>query len=113
MTVQTPGLAGADYAVVTSFFAVMIAVGVFFGRKQKNMSQFFGGGKQVPWWLSGISFYMCSFSALAFVMYSALAYKYGWLPVTISWLSVPAVLLGAAVRGAVAAGGRDESVGVH
>jgi len=94
MTVQGNGLAAADYAVVVSFFAVMVAVGVFFGRRQKSTAQFFGGGKQVPWWLSGISFYMCSFSALAFVMYSALAYKYGWLPVTISWLSVPAVLLG-------------------
>lgn len=94
MVEQGQGLAGADYAVVASFFAVMISVGVFFGRRQKSTAQFFGGGKQVPWWLSGISFYMCSFSALAFVMYSALAYKYGWLPVTISWLSVPAVLLG-------------------
>ena len=94
MTLHGNGLAFADYAVVASFFAVMISVGVFFGRQQKSVSQFFGGGKQVPWWLSGISFYMCSFSALAFVMYSALAYKYGWLPVTISWLSVPAVLLG-------------------
>jgi len=94
MIAQSRGLAAADFAVVVSFFVVMIAVGVFFGRKQKSVSQFFGGGKQVPWWLSGISFYMCSFSALAFVMYSALAYKYGWLPVTISWLSVPAVLLG-------------------
>lgn len=88
------GIAFADYAVVVSFFIVMISVGVFFGRKQRSVTQFFGGGKQVPWWLSGISFYMCSFSSLAFVMYSALAYKYGWLPVTISWLSVPAVLLG-------------------
>ncbi len=88
------GLATADYAVVVSFFAVMVSVGLFFGRSQKSMAQFFGGGKQVPWWLSGISFYMCSFSALAFVMYSALAYKYGWLPITISWLSVPAVLIG-------------------
>jgi len=94
MTLPSNGLSGADYAVVASFFAVMIAVGLFFGRTQKSTAQFFGGGKQVPWWLSGISFYMCSFSALAFVMYSALAYKYGWLPVTISWLSVPAVLLG-------------------
>ena len=38
---------------------------------------------------------MNSFSALAFVMYSALAYKFGWIPVTISWISVPVVLLGA------------------
>ncbi len=94
MTNASSGLALADYAVVASFFAVMVSVGLFFGGKQKNMAQFFGGGKQVPWWLSGISFYMCSFSALAFVMYSALAYKFGWLPITISWLSVPAVFIG-------------------
>ncbi|MBQ9430966.1 MAG: hypothetical protein IJU44_05375 [Kiritimatiellae bacterium] len=89
------GLHSTDYAVIIAFFAAMIAVGLFFSRKAKNTNLFFGGDKSVPWWLSGISFYMNSFSALAFVMYSALAYQYGWVPVTISWLSVPAVLLGA------------------
>ena len=84
-----------DYAVVAVFFAVMIGVGVYYSRKSKSADQFFGGDKSVPWWLSGVSFYMNSFSALAFVMYSALAYKFGWVPVTVSWLSVPAVLLGA------------------
>jgi hypothetical protein len=92
MTNASSGLALADYAVVASFFAVMISVGLFFGGKQKNMAQFFGGGKQVPWWLSGISFYMCSFSALAFVMYSALAYKFGWLPITITCIATLAGL---------------------
>ena len=38
------GLAGADYAVVASFFAVMVSVGVFFGRKLNRMAQFCGGG---------------------------------------------------------------------
>ena len=89
------GLGVADYLVVAAFFAVMIGVGVYFSRKSKSSEQFFGGDKSIPWWLSGISFYMNSFSALAFVMYSALAYKFGWVPVTVSWLSVPAVLLGA------------------
>ena len=88
-------LAFVDYAVVAAFFAVMIGVGVYFSRRSKSSEQFFGGDKSVPWWLSGVSFYMNSFSALAFVMYSALAYKFGWVPVTVSWLSVPAVLLGA------------------
>ena len=85
----------ADYGVIAVFFALMIGVGVYYSRKAKSSDQFFGNDRSVPWWLSGISFYMNSFSALAFVMYSALAYKYGWVPVTISWLSVPAVLLGA------------------
>ena len=84
-----------DYSVIAVFFAVMIGVGVFFSRRSKNSDQFFGNDKTVPWWLSGVSFYMNSFSALAFVMYSALAYKFGWVPVTVSWLSVPPVLFAA------------------
>ena len=92
---MTKGLAFLDYAVIAAFFAVMIGVGVYFSRKSKSSDQFFGNDKTIPWWLSGVSFYMNSFSALAFVMYSALAYKFGWVPVTVSWLSVPAVLLGA------------------
>ena len=88
-------LAIADYAVIAAFFAVMIGVGIYYSRKSSSAAQFFGADKTVPWWLAGISFYMNSFSALAFVMYSALAYKFGWVPVTVSWLSVPAVLLGA------------------
>ena len=92
---MTGTLAVLDYAVIAAFFAVMIGVGVYYSGRSKSSDQFFGNDKTVPWWLSGVSFYMNSFSALAFVMYSALAYKYGWLPVTVSWLSVPAVLLGA------------------
>ena len=88
-------LATLDYIVIAAFFAVMIGVGAYYSRRSKSSDQFFGNDKTVPWWLSGVSFYMNSFSALAFVMYSALAYKFGWVPVTVSWLSVPAVLLGA------------------
>ena len=92
---MTESISLIDYAVVVAFFAAMVGVGVHYARRATTSDQFFGGDKVVPWWLSGISFYMNSFSALAFVMYSALAYKYGWVPVTVSWLSVPAVLLGA------------------
>ena len=88
-------LAAIDYAVIVMFFSAMIGVGICYSRRSKSSDQFFGNDKTVPWWLSGISFYMNSFSALAFVMYSALAYKFGMVPVTVSWLSVPAVLLGA------------------
>ena len=105
---MSKSLSFVDYSVIAVFFAVMISVGLYFARRSKSAEQFFGGDKTVPWWLAGISFYMNSFSALAFVMYSALAYKYGLVPVTVSWLSVPAVLLGAhflAVRWRRAASG--------
>ncbi len=87
------GLNWADYAVVIGFFAVMLGIGLYFRNKVKNMGDFFGGGRQVPWWLAGISFYMCTFSALGFVVYSSLAYQYGWTAVTIYWVTVPAMLI--------------------
>ncbi len=83
-----------DYLVIAIFFAVMVGVGVYYSRKQKSSGQYFGSDKSTPWWLAGVSIYMNSFSALAFVMYSTLAYKYGLLAATMCWASVPAMLLG-------------------
>lgn len=85
----------ADYAVIAGFFLVMLGIGAWSGRRVRTMSQFFGGGRQVPWWLGGVSFYMVSFSALAFIMYSELAYKYGLVGLVLGWLSVPAAVLSA------------------
>ena len=87
------GLCFADYAVIGVFFATMIGIGLWSRRRAKDANAYFGKDKSASWWLSGISFYMNSFSALAFVMYSALAYKYGFLPVTVSWLLVPSILI--------------------
>ena len=67
------GLSPVDYGVVAVFFATMVGIGVYYSRRSTSSAQFFGNDKTVPWWLSGVSFYMNSFSALAFVMYSALA----------------------------------------
>ena len=43
----------------------------------RGMKDYFRGGNTIPWWLSGISYWMTSFSAFAFVYYSSLSYKYG------------------------------------
>lgn len=89
------GLQSADYVIIGGFFAVMLGIGSYYGTRMKSAAQFFGGGKQVPWWLGGVSFYMVSFSALAFVMHSELVYKYGLVSLVLSWLSVPAAVASA------------------
>ena len=85
-------VSGLDYAVIGAFFVLMICIGVYFGRKTKSMAQYFSAGKKIPWWLSGASFYMLSFSAMAFVMHSELAYKYGIVSFVLSWMAVPAAI---------------------
>lgn len=85
----------ADVTVVLGFFAIMAGIGIYFGRRMKGAADFFRGGGGIPWWLAGVSFYMTTFSALAFVVYSALAYQYGFVAVSVSWVTVPALIIGA------------------
>lgn len=92
-------LAFADLAIIVGFFAVMLAVGLYFSTRMRDLQDYFSGGRRVPWWLSGISLYMSAFSAFTFVAYSALAYQYGWVAVTVSWTTVPAMILSAYVFG--------------
>jgi len=48
----------------------------------------------MPWWLAGTSFYKASFSALLFVIYNEIAYKYGVVAIVIMWVSPLCILLG-------------------
>ena len=73
----------ADNVILTGFFVIMLGIGFYFYRYMKGMKDYFSGGNKIPWWLSGVSFYMSGFSAFAFITYSALAYKYGFVPITI------------------------------
>ena len=88
-------LSSADVIVIVGFFIVMLAIGFYFSGRMDNLQDYFSGGRRVPWWLSGASFYMSTFSAFAFVAYSALAYQYGFVAITIFWLTIPAVIVGA------------------
>ncbi|GLU55942.1 sodium-coupled permease [Dyadobacter frigoris] len=49
------------------------------------MKSFFAGGESVPWFIGGLSLFMSFFSAGTFVAWGAIAYKYGWVSVTIQW----------------------------
>ncbi len=85
-------LRGPDYFILVGYFALMMGVGIFFYRYMKGLKDYFSGGNRIPWWLSGISFYMASFSAFAFVSYSAMAYQFGLVGVTIFWITLSGTL---------------------
>jgi SSS family solute:Na+ symporter len=94
MTMLAVGvLTGPDYFIVAGYFVLMVGIGAYFYRFMRGMKDYFSGGNRVPWWLSGVSFYMTSFSAYAFITYSALAYSFGWVGITLLWLSMFATLV--------------------
>ena len=91
-------LSGADAIAIAGFFVVMLAIGFYFSGRMSNSQDYFSGGRRVAGAVapSVASFYMGALSAFAFVAYSALAYQYEFVTITIFWLTIPAVVIGAA-----------------
>jgi len=85
-------LGTADYIVLVGYFVLMLGIGVYFYKYMKGMKDYFSGGNRIPWWLSGASYYMSSFSVFAFVSFSAIAYKYGLFGVLIMTDAVVGVI---------------------
>lgn len=88
-------LSGADYAMLGGYFVLMLAIGLYFYRHMRGMKDYFTGANKIPWWLSGVSFYMTSFSVAAFVFYPSMCYRHGWVGVTLLWVAVPATFFSA------------------
>jgi SSS family transporter len=86
-----------DVLVIAGYFVVVVWIGLEFRNRVKSAGDYFAGGHQVPWWLAGISHYMSSFSAFSFVAYAQLGYTWGWVSVTLFWVTVPACVMGGLV----------------
>lgn len=88
-------LQAADTIVIVGYFVVLLGIGIYFQRFMRGAGDYFTGGNRMPWWLAGVSYYMTTFSAFAFVAYGEVAFLYGWVAVTLGWVSVPACLVAA------------------
>jgi Na+/proline symporter len=53
-----------DYAIVAAYFALIIGMGLYFGRKAKrSMLDYFLSKRSMPWWLAGTAMVATTFSA--------------------------------------------------
>jgi SSS family transporter len=84
----------ADHIVIVGYFALLTLIGLYFWRRVRHTRDLFAAGGNVPWWLTGISFYLTGFSAFSFVAYSEMAYRYGLVALTLAWSAAAAMLAG-------------------
>ena len=57
-------LATLDWAIILAFFAVSLAIGLIVSKQSgKSSADFFLSGRNMPWWLLGISMVATTFSA--------------------------------------------------
>jgi SSS family transporter len=50
MTADMDARFAIDSAVLFLYFAVIISIGLYVGRKEENLKDFALGGRQIPWW---------------------------------------------------------------
>jgi len=67
----------ADYALIALYFGIIIFVGWYSARKNKNTDDYFKGGGKIPWFLAGVSNWVSGFSAFMFVAAAGFTYRNG------------------------------------
>jgi SSS family solute:Na+ symporter len=56
-------LGAADYIVIAAFFAINLGIGLFYARRGgRSLGEFFLSGRDVPWWLAGVSMVATTFA---------------------------------------------------
>ncbi|MDG1161533.1 MAG: Na+:solute symporter, partial [Flavobacteriaceae bacterium] len=56
-------LSNFDYTIIFSLFAIILLIGIYVGKTSgKNTNQYFLSGRNMPWWLLGLSMVATTFS---------------------------------------------------
>lgn len=78
-------LVTVDFIILAVFFSIVLLIGYIASKRAgKNTSEFFLGGRGMPWWLLGISMVACTFSAdtpnlvTGFVREDGVAKNWAW-----------------------------------
>lgn len=67
-----------DLIIIAAYFVITIAIGLWFGRGEKNTHDFFLGGRRQHWLLAGISIIATEVSAVTLIAVPAEAFVGNW-----------------------------------
>ncbi len=68
----------SDWTLLAFYLVLMLAIGLYFMRRQSTADTFFRGEGRLPGWASGISIYATMISSLTFMAIPAKAYATDW-----------------------------------
>ena len=90
-------LGGLDLLVLLLYMAVMLAMGVYFSRRNNSTEEYFLGGRRFSGWVIGLSLVGTSISSVTFLAYPGDAFKTSWLRFLPNLLLPVAVVIAAYV----------------
>ena len=74
----TPPFGTLNSVVVFIYFAILVIIGWYFSRRQKNSTDYFKASGRIPWWAVGLSIFGTALSAITFMAIPAKAYATDW-----------------------------------
>jgi len=76
-----------DIVILIIYFAAMLAVGIYVTRRAaRNLDSYFLGGKEMPWWLLGISNASAMWDVTGTMWFVYILFTYGMKAVFLPWL---------------------------
>ncbi|MEM8826866.1 MAG: sodium/solute symporter, partial [Pseudomonadota bacterium] len=78
-------LSTVDLIVVFGYVAVIVAIGIWAGRGDRDVTDYFLAGRNLPWYLIGFSFYASNMSGASFVGLMGAAYSHGMVVFNYEW----------------------------
>lgn len=79
-----------DWIVIVVYLAGMIGIGLYFYLREKrnSTSNFFVGGRSIPFWAAGVSLYAANTSSISFIAIPAKAFETNWQYLTNNLIAV-------------------------
>lgn len=85
-------LSGLDYAAIASYFALVLATGYYFSRRQHDTQEYFVAGRNMPSWAVGLSIFATVLSTISYLSVPGEILKHG-VAVTCGVLAYPLLFL--------------------
>ncbi len=85
-------MATVDWLILAAYLVFIVVMGIWFARRQHSTEAFFLGGRSVPWWAVGFSFFGSSISTGTFLAFPGQGFGGDWIP-HLSHLIFPIIAL--------------------
>ncbi|RDD61815.1 sodium:solute symporter family transporter [Ferruginivarius sediminum] len=74
-----------DLVVIAGYLALVLAVGVWAGRRERDAGDYFLAGRALPWYLIGFSLFASNMSGASFVGLIGASYSHGMVVFNYEW----------------------------
>jgi Na+/proline symporter len=81
-----------DYFIIGFYLVFLVVIGLVFRRMSKDTSDYFRAGGAMPWWLTGVSAWIFSFTAWTFTGAAGKVYETGTLVLAVFYSTIFALI---------------------